>query len=668
VAATPKHYVANDSETERFTVNAVIGEQALHEVYLAPFEAVVQAGAWTVMSGYNAVNDVTMTENDLLIDPLVTRWGFDGVVMSDWNAVRSVSSAASGQHLAMPGPTSAWSEALVEAVRRGLVSDTQIDEKVLRILRLARRVGALPGERAARRSLPSQGSRLQFARDVAVQGTVLIKNEAVLPLDRKTLRRLAVIGDNAINTRTQGGGSATVIPASVVTPAAGLKEALGDDVVMFAQGAVVHEGLTPLGLDSMRHPETGLPGALVRFLAKGGDELGRQDRRSSDLVYLGLGGPTLDTATLEFSTRYTPAVSGIQAIGIAAIGDVRLYVDGRQALETRLGPASGDVGAFMNPASALINADVVAGRTIRLQAQADIVHQPQFEGALAFRLGTGPQERSASESLDEALRIAEGADAAVVVVGMNERVESEGFDRVNLSLPGDQDALVSAVAAVARKTIVVVNAGSPVLMPWYDEVHAVLIGWFGGQEMGRALADVLLGDQEPGGRLPTTWPRSLDDVPVLNVTPAPDASLPYEEGVHVGYRGWVRSERKPLASFGHGLGYTDFELSDLRIAATSRQHHEVTVKFRAHNTGSRRGALVGQVYLSRSESAVERPAIWLAGCERAELDANQTAEVIITLPARAFEHWQADGRSNPDTSTCTSVLPAPRSPCTVTSG
>jgi beta-glucosidase len=647
IAASPKHYVGNDSETERFTLNAVIGEQALHEVYLAPFEAVVHAGAWTVMSGYNAVNGVTMTENELLIDPLVTAWDFDGVVISDWNAVRSVRSAAGGQHLAMPGPSSAWNEALVEAVRSGLVSETQIDEKVLRVLRLARRVGALPGERAAHRSLPSGKRRLQLARDVAVQGTVLIKNEGALPLDRVALRRLAVVGDNAITTRTQGGGSATVIPASVVTPVAGLKEALGDEVVVFAQGAVVHEGLTPLDQDSMRHPETGLPGALIRFLAKGGDELGRQDRRSSDLVYLGVGGPTLETATLEFSTRYTPAVSGAQTIGIAAIGDIRLYVDGRLALQARLGPASQDVGAFMNPASAMISIDAVAGRAIKLQALVDIVHQPQFEGALAFRLGTGPQERSASESIDEAVRIAGAADAAVVVVGTNERVESEGFDRVDLSLPGDQDALVSAVAAVARKTIVVVNAGSPVLMPWYDEVHAVLIGWFGGQEMGRALADVLLGDQEPGGRLPTTWPRSVDDVPVLNTTPAADASLPYEEGVHIGYRGWVRSECAPLAPFGHGLGYTEFELSDLRVVATSLRHQEVTVVFRAHNVGSRRGAFVGQVYLSRSESAVERPAIWLAGFDRVELDANQAAEVAIALPARAFEHWAGEWSFEP---------------------
>ena len=233
VGATPKHYVANDAETDRFTVDNLVAERPLRELYLAAFEAaVVESRAWLVMSAYNRVNGATMTEHDLLRTPLSTEWGFDGVVVSDWTAVRSTeASAAAGQDLVMPGPDGPWGDKLVEAVTAGRVSAAAVDEQVLRLLRLAARVGALDGFEPAVTDPPAPHDGLAVARQAAAAGMVLLRNvDQVLPLNARALRSVAVLGHNAAVARAQGGGSATVLPERVVSPLDGLRAALGDGV------------------------------------------------------------------------------------------------------------------------------------------------------------------------------------------------------------------------------------------------------------------------------------------------------------------------------------------------------------------------------------------------------------------------------------------------------
>ncbi|NUR86555.1 MAG: glycosyl hydrolase, partial [Nonomuraea sp.] len=222
----------------------------------------------------------------------------------------------------------------------------------------------------------------------------------------------------------------------------------------------------------------------------------------------------------------------------------------------------------------------------------------------------------------DAVRLAAECDVAVVVASTTQEVESEGFDRKDLRLPGRQDELISAVAAANPRTLVVVNAGSPVEMPWLAEVAAVLLTWFPGQEAGSALADVLYGDAEPGGRLPTTWPKRLADAPVVNVTPV-EGAVPYDEGDGIGYRGWTG---EPAFWFGHGLGYTSWSYDS--IAAEGRA---VTVA--VTNTGARRGREVVQVYLDGG----------LAGFDVVEADPGQTVVTTVFLPERAFQEWTADG-------------------------
>jgi beta-glucosidase len=234
------------------------------------------------------------------------------------------------------------------------------------------------------------------------------------------------------------------------------------------------------------------------------------------------------------------------------------------------------------------------------------------------------------------VELARTSDVAVVVVGTTEQIESEGIDRTSLRLPGRQDELVATVAAVNPRTVVVVNSGAPVEMPWREDVAAVLLSWFPGQEFGAALADVLTGAREPGGRLPTTWPVRMQDVPVLGTTPDEDGALSYREGVHIGYRAWLRSGVRPAYPFGHGLGYTSWDLSDLLVAGRSAS---VIVR----NTGDRPGKQVVQAYLSRERSEIDRPVRWLAAFATLTLEPGESRRVDIALPQRAFEHWTPQG-------------------------
>jgi len=649
VAATPKHYVANDSETDRFTVDVRVSDRALRELYLAPFEKA--AHAWLVMSAYNSINGATATENDLLETPLNSEWGFDGVVISDWTAVRSVASARASQDLVMPGPDGPWGAALVAAVRDGTVPEAAIDRKVTRILRLAARVGALIGFEPATPVLVE--NPVAFAREAAAAGAVLLTNRGELPWTPEELPSLAVIGHNAAVARTQGGGSATVIPETVVSPLDGLRAALPHTDITYAPGAFVHSGVLPLPLKRTVNPHTGEPGVRVAFTDTADAELYTEDRRASDLLWFGGDAPIAEAATLVLETHFTPETSGELPLAFAALGTARLLADGVMVLEATTEQEGTDLGAaLLSPPSRSVPLTVTAGTSVHLRAEFDLRGRTgTLARALAFTLGTTPPQADPRTLIDEAVQAARAATAAVVVVGTNATVESEGHDRTDLSLPGFQDDLVRAVAEANPRTVVVVNAGSPVLLGWRDEVAAVLVGYFGGQEFGHAVADILTGAVEPGGRLPTTWPARQEDVPVLDTTPV-DGTLEYGEGVHLGYRAWLSAGREPAFPFGHGLGYTTFRFD--RLAAPERVEPSaepfggtVTVSVGVTNIGQCPGKQVVQVYAARPDSAVERPVRWLAGFQPVWLNPGESTVVDVAVDVRTFAHWDDGWRYEP---------------------
>jgi beta-glucosidase len=634
VAATPKHYVANDSETDRFTVDVRVDERALREIYLLPFEYAVDAGAWAIMSSYNSVGGVTMTESDLLHSPLNTEWGFDGVVLSDWTAVRSLAAAAADNDLAMPGPAPAWGAALVEAVRDGRVAESDVDRKVLRLLLLADRVGALAGSATI---VPTGFDGRAFAREAAIEGTVLLANRGELPWTASALTSIAVIGQHADLPRIQGGGSATVIPEGVVTPLEGVRALLPDADIRYEVGAVVEEGVTALPIQQLSNPYTGAPGLRVSFRDDAGVDYFVEDRQSAALVWFDGDAPLERARTIVVETHYRPEADGAIQLGFASSKRGRIRIDGVLVLDERPELPDDPAVALLAPSSVTTPIVARADVPLAIHAEFDLEADDPLPGAAAITLGLAPSPVEPADLIARAVAVARDADVALVFVGTSAAVESEGFDRTSLALPGHQDDLVRAVAAVNPRTVVVINAGSPVLLPWRNEVAGVLLGYFGGQEMGSAIADVVFGRAEPGGRLTTTWPVATSDVPVLDVVPT-EGVLDYAEGIHVGYRAWLASSAEPAFAFGWGLGYTTWELG---TATTEGDHVEddLAVLLDVTNTGVRFGKTVIQVYAERPESAVDRPRRWLVGSAVVRLEPGAVAAVRIPIRSRAFAHW-----------------------------
>jgi len=648
VAATVKHFVANDSETDRFSVDALVDERVLRELYLAPFERIVAAGAWAIMAAYNRVNGTTMTENPLQRDVLKREWAFDGVIMSDWYATRSV--AAAGEDLldlAMPGPESPWTEWLLDEVQSGKISESAIDGHVLRILRLAARVGALDGLAAATppaRRWSDQELSAEL-RATSAAGMVLIKNDGLLPLDMSSLKQVALIGPNAATARTLGGGSATVFPPYVVSPLDGLRAALGAEITIVpAVGVRSSERADVASKDLLQLPDGSGPGVEVIFFDASDRELGRQQRQAGSMMWWGPvqeGVNANEIDHLQLSTRLRVAESGRYRVGTSGLGDFRLIIDGETLFdETITLPLDADmVEGIMKPPQQLAVVELEGGRDVPVElTYRTSGGETMLGGAevamLTVQLNVEPVSDEQSE-FDHAVSLAAESDVAVVVVGTNEEVESEGFDRTSLALPGRQDELVSAVAAINPRTVVVVNSGAPVLLPWADDVAAVLVSWFPGQEFGNALADVLTGAVEPGGRLPVTWLASDEGLPP--VTPV-NGELPYDEGLLIGYRWYLATDRTPAFPFGYGLGYTTWAYEDMAVNGNT-----VTVTVR--NSGARGGREVVQVYASRADSRVQRARRWLVGSAAVDVAPGEVAQAVITLGDHSFRNWDSSAHA-----------------------
>jgi beta-glucosidase len=633
VGACVKHFVGNDSETERMTVEVRIAERPLRELYLAPFEAIVGAGGvWSVMAAYNGVNGPTMTESPYLRDILHDEWGFDGLVVSDWTATRSTEpSARAALDLVMPGPTElfpVWGDALVEAVRAGKVEEALIDDKVERLLRLAGRVGAV-GEPAA---TPISVDVPTVLRETTAASFVLVRNQAsLLPLPA-TVGPVAVIGPNAALARTMGGGSATVFPPYTVSPLDGLRGSGVD--VRHAAGVYDHGRVPVAGQPWLYQPDGVTPGVEIRFFGADGDDLGGELRAVGSWTWMGGFGPSYPpgaVARLEVRCLVKATIAGTYRLGVSGLGRCSLTVGGTSLFDTELvAPEGGDFfESVMRPPQFSAPVPLAGEEAAPVVFGFDVTSSPLNGMLITLELNLEQPHGTDDEEIAAAAELAASCAYAVVVVGTTAETESEGKDRTTLSLPGRQDDLVRAVVAANPRTIVVVNSGSPVLLPWADEVPAVLLTWFGGQEYGNALADVLLGVREPGGRLPTTWPASEAGLP--SVTPV-DGVLSYDEGLFIGYRAYDRDGRAPLYAFGHGLGYTTWSHESMLVNADSV---EVTLI----NTGARPGRSVVQLYASRPSSAVERPVKWLAGFAIADAAPGSTVTVTIPLPARVFQHW-----------------------------
>jgi beta-glucosidase len=684
VAATPKHFVGNDSETRRWIYDARIPEHVLRELYLVPFEACVRdGGALLVMAAYNSVNGASMTENvPLLRDLLKGEWGFDGVVTSDWHAARStLATALATLDLSMPGPDGPWGDLLAAAVQDALISEELLDDKVLRLLRLARLVGALEspatdhastdhgstdhgstGDGSADYGRAKDGRakdagpaasdspgtvEASLLRRAAAATFVLLRNEhGALPIDPAATGSVTVVGPNAFWPTIQGGGSAGVVPASMSTPATAIQAALaGQAEVRAVVGCHTWESVPLPPHGALRDPVSDAPGVRLEFHGADGAVLVTEHRASSSLTWWDSVPPEIGwgkSGRIVLLASFRAAQSGPHLMGASGIGDLTLSLDDEILVRETTSVPDDPVEAMTRPGEARAQVWLDAGVRVRLRLELS----PAADGAgpLGIRLGIVPAANPEA-LLAEASAAAAGSDAAIVIVGSAELTESEGFDRATLALPGLQDELVRQVAAVNPRTIVVVNSGMPVLMPWADDVRAIVYAWLPGQAMGEALADVLLGVAEPGGRLPVTLPVAEADCPVLEAFPDDDGALLYSEGLLIGYRGYDASGTDPRYPFGHGLGYTTWEYESLEGGGELAAGNDLELTVTVRNTGARAGKEVVQAYVAGPPGEPGRPVRALAAFGSAIAEPGGAAEVRLRVPARAFARWdeQAGG-------------------------
>jgi beta-glucosidase len=636
ISGTIKHFAGNESEIERTTISSNIDERSLREVYLIPFEAAVKRGkTWGIMSSYNKVNGTYAAENHwLLTEVLREDWGYDGIVMSDWFGSRTTAPTVNaGLDLEMPGPTRDRGDKLLAAVAAGEVSEETVMTRARAMLRLMARVGSLDDHRAFSESAHSTPELSALIRRAGAEGIVMLKNDGgLLPLPKTGT--LAVIGPNAKAAQIMGGGSAQLNPHYAISPFDGLVAALGAENLTYAAGCTNHRW------------EPVLQGPLsVEFFAGRdlkGPALGADTMETAEAFWIPpLAGGAVDPA--HFSARirgtFTPSQGGIHRVGAVAAGFARVYVNGHLVANAWDGWKKGRT-FFEEGCDEVVGVvDLPAGKPAEVVIE--FANRPADNLVFsALRIGIGRPMGDAD--IAEAARVAAAADRAVVFVGRNAQWDTEGSDLENIRLPGRQDELVAAVLAANPKTVVVLQTGGPVEMPWLGAAPALVQAWYAGQETGHAIADVLLGAAEPKGRLAQTFPRRWNDNPThsqdAEIYPGLNGQVRYEEGVFIGYRHYDRHGVAPLFPFGFGLTHTTFALSNLRIGADLQAY--VTVA----NTGAQTGTAVVQLYVAPQNAPVQRPEKELKAFAKVELAAGAAREIALHLTARDFAYWDVGAR------------------------
>jgi beta-glucosidase len=645
VSATVKHFLGNNSEYSRHSTDSIIDERTLREIYLPAFEAAVkEAHVGAVMDSYNLVNGEHMTQNSLLDSGVLkNEWGFRGVLMSDWfSTYDGVAAANAGLDLEMPSGAHMNSGSLTPAMKGGSVSVATLDDKVRRILRLAVEMRWFDRGQTdytiPRYNLQGREVALQAARE----GMVLLKNdENVLPLDKRTIKSIAVIGPDAYPAVPVAGGSAGVRPFGAVSYLEGITNGLGVNIPTYYDRGIPELSDLAQRTTFSTEASDGEPGLLAEYFTaenlQGDPILPRTDE------HINFG--AVPGADLGYTPPAYPA-----GVGSARwAGYYRALNDARYDIFVEAtGEAGGYYRVYLDDELVLDNwteaRSLVGYATLSLSAgphRVIIEHRgrPGFLGA-RFRLGIARQDSYVSPAAE---KLAASADAVVIAVGFNPESEGEGADRT-FRLPPGQDELIAKIAAINKRTIIVITSGGAVDMTqWIDRVPGVLQAWYSGQEGGTALAQILFGDADPSGRLPVTFEKRWEDNPVHDSYYSEPGSnrVAYSEGVFVGYRGYQHSGVQVLFPFGYGLSYTTFRYGNLSIQPVAGLTPTYEVSWDISNTGKRPGSDVSEVYVGEVHPDLPRPAEELKGFARVDLRAGQTKRVKVLLDSRAFSHFDS---------------------------
>ncbi len=667
VMAAAKHWILNNQETERFTINSVASERALQEVYARPFaEVIEQADLSAVMCSFNQVNGVNACESEnVLTNLLKDQLDFDGFVMSDYGANYStVESANAGLDLETPGdPNGYWGDDLLTAVEEDEVSEERIDDMATRILTEMFSKG-LFDQPTVNNQIPAK-EHGKIAREIAEQSMVLMKNENnALPLDRNELDSVAVIGPDADNASAAGGGSSLVIPTYTVSPLEGIQNEVGENVeVSYAPGT------DPISAGDILPGPSAVPSSLLSpvngeenehgLTAEYWSNIDREGEpsliRTDNQVNLNLGfynydglnadSPKLERVPGEFNSemsarwtgQFTVPESGEYTLSLSSLGSGKLYIDDELVIDNQSKRLKTSKKAL----------SFVGGEQhdIRIEySSGESGGQQDFGGMIRF--GWEPPKDAVDTKIQEAVDVAKKSDVAIVVTRV---YDSEGYvDNSSLDLPNNQDQLIKEVTKANPNTIVVQMSGRAVQMDtWQDDVPAIVQAWFPGQEQGNAISSVLFGDVNPSGKLPMTFPVDEDSTPVSdeNQFPGVDGVSDYSEGVFVGYKGYEEKGIEPEYAFGHGLSYTTFNYRNVKAKAKTKGKNkelELSVKLNLRNTGDVSGSEVVQVYAGELPTDIDTPAKQLAGFEKVELEPGKQKRVKMELDPKAFSYWDEE--------------------------
>ncbi|KAF9552266.1 glycoside hydrolase family 3 protein [Agrocybe pediades] len=670
IGTTIKHFVGNDKENDRNGYDSIMSERALREVYLMPFMLAQKlAQPWAVMTAYNRVNGTHVSENNFLLTKILRQeWKYAGLLMSDWFGVYSIDHALNaGLDLEMPG-TNKWRT--LDLVNRSItarkVTVRIVKQRAKQVLETVQKCaqGApeiLDGD-GIERTVDTQESK-DLLRRVAAETIVLLKNENnVLPLKPAELKKVAILGPNAKAIVLSGGGSAALKPSFYVNPHDGivnaLKEASKDVEVTYSEGAIAY--MTMPSLDYEMLTPSGEPGWVASWHAHTSDD----SMQALEEVYQER---VIDETRLFISTSAPPGITKRWTMklrgqlkprdvdtkfefGLIAAGRAKLYVDGKLVIDNWTRQRRGEYffgqGSHEERGVYELKANtkhdiLVEFCNVRGPADGD-EDEALMDSNPGVRLG-GAAVEDHDQLMDNAVKLAKEADVAVVVVGLNADWETEGYDRTTLALPGRTDELVSKVAAANPKTVVVIQSGSSVTLPWVDSVPSIVHAWYLGNASGDAIADVLVGKHNPSAKLSLTFPKREEDVPAFGHFHTEDGKVRYAEDLFVGYKHYIHRNIEPLFAFGHGLSYTTFSVSDLQLSKpkVSESDFELTVTVKVSNTGHTTGSEVVQVYIvAPSTSNLTHPPLQLKGFAKARNLAPGASETLeIKLDKYAVSYW-----------------------------
>jgi len=642
VAACLKHFVGNDTEFQRYAVSSNISERALREIYLLPFEMAIKAGdAQVIMSAYNKLNNIYCSSHkELLIDVLKKEWGFDGYVVSDWGAALETNeNAIGGLDLEMPGPAKTWGENLLSAINSGAVEHEIIDDKVSRILNVIAFSKRFDRPNIKPEKINDNPAQRALLRDAAKEGMVLLKNDEVLPLN-KDIKSLGIIGPNAKKSQIIGGGSAHLKAYYESHPLDAFEENLGANTkIKHSKGCHTYKYYPALDEELIKNNSDKENGYLIEYFdhaSKSTDPIHVEYGTGSKFwVFEGFAKEIIAKQErpdiyVKFTCTYVPDISGFHDFELFAIGKSKLLIDDNLVVDNWSQVKQGD--AFFAFASSPVKsgADLLKNQEYRIEIQY------KFEGNFpAIYIGCKTPDKI--DLFTQAKKIAEESDQTILVVGTNSDWETEGNDRTDLELPGNQNTLIDAILEIDPNTILVLNSGSPIRMPWIDKAKAVLQCWYPGQEFGNALFDIVMGNTNPSGRLPTSFPKRLEDTPAFKFYPGKDLQMNYEEDLLIGYKWYQRQSIDTLYPFGYGLSYTSFEYSNLVISEIDDCIYRCA--FSIKNTGKVDGSEVAQCYVGIDSANLNEPIKALQGFDKVFIESGQEKTIEIILNKRNFAQW-----------------------------